>query len=117
VPSFSSIILKSQNLDLQVSPSLTDSGLCTTVNGQSIEETYEDSNTKMKDFKKMLGVGGKSPFKPKLISGSGNKHHKKMWLNVRDVRGQVETEGMIRVAINDWKDYVSVRYKIIYCVL
>jgi hypothetical protein len=109
LPSFSSIILKSQNLDLQVAPSLTDSGLCTTLNGNSIEDTYQDSNNKMKDFKEMLGVEGEGPFKPMAISGSGNVHHKKIWLNVRDVRGRAESEGLITVAINEWKDYVSVR--------
>jgi hypothetical protein len=109
VPSFSSIIIKSQNLDLQVASSLTDSGLCTTLNGNSIEATYEDSNNKIKDFKEMLGVGREGPFKPMTISGSGNIHHKKMWLNIRDVRGRAESEGLMRVAINDWKDYASVR--------
>jgi hypothetical protein len=150
LPSFPSIILKSQNLDLQVAPALTDSGLCTTLNGNSIEDTYEDNSNKMMDFKKMLGVSGERPFKPKSIIGSGNIHHKKMWLNVRDVRGTVHpsrgeagtktdnqmwlnvkdvhgtanpgrkeagtqaarvahSEGLMRVAINEWKDYVSLR--------
>jgi hypothetical protein len=67
----------------------------------------------------MLGFSGESIFKPKSIIGSGNIHHKKMWLNVRDVRGTVRhdawecqrcvSEGLLRVAINEWKDYVSVR--------
>jgi hypothetical protein len=45
----------------------------------------------------------------KTISGSGNIHHKKMWLNLRDVTRQENTKGIMSVAINDWRDYVSVK--------
>jgi hypothetical protein len=109
MPSFPSIILKSHNLDLQTSPSLSDFGLCTTLNGNSIEDTFEDSNNKMESFKEMFGSEDKRPVKPKPIIGSGNIHAKEICPNVRDVSSQVGANGMMSVAINDWKDYVSVR--------
>lgn len=109
MPSFPSVILKSDNLDLAVSPSLSDTGLCATLNGNSIEDTFLGSNNKIKNFQNIFGKSAESPFKPTQISGSGNIHQKKMWLNVRDVSGPEETKGMMKVAINDWKDFVSVR--------
>jgi hypothetical protein len=104
-----STILDSPHINLTVSPSLSDAGLCTTLNANSIEDTFDDSNMKMKQFKKMLGTDEKRPFKPMPISGSGNIHHKKMWINVRDVTGLKEARGIMSLAINDWKDFVSVR--------
>jgi hypothetical protein len=109
MPSIPSTILESVNLNLRVSSSLSDAGLCTTLNGNRIEDTFDDSSTKMIQFKEMLGSDDKSSFKPMKISGSGNIHHKKMWLNVRDVAGPEEAKGIMSVAINEWKDYVSVR--------
>jgi hypothetical protein len=109
MPSFPSIILKSHNLKLRSSHSLSDVGLCTTLNGNSIEDTFEDNKSKIKSFKEMLGSDAKGPFKPMHISGSGNFHAKEIWLNVRDVSGQKGANGMMSIAINDWKDYVSVR--------
>jgi hypothetical protein len=109
MPTIPSIILKNQNLNLEVSPSLSDVGLCTTLNGNSIEDTFSDSNNKMKNFKEMLGSTVRGKFKPILISGSGNIHHKKIWLNVRDVTGMVNTRGIMRVSINGWRDFISVR--------
>jgi hypothetical protein len=104
MPSFPKVILESHNLDLQFSPSLSDVGLCTTLNGNSIEDTFEDSNSKIKSFKELLGSDTKGPFKPMKISGSGNTHIKKMWLNVRDVRSLEKSKGLMSVTINDWKD-------------
>jgi hypothetical protein len=109
MPTIPSIILGNQNFNLDVSPSLSDAGLCTTLNGNSIEDTFEDSNDKMKSFKEMLGSTGQIKFKPIVISGSGNIHHKKIWLNVRDVTGIAESRGTMSVAINGWRDYISVR--------
>jgi hypothetical protein len=109
MPSFPPVILESHNLDLTAYPSLADVGLCTTLNGNSIEDTYEDSNVKIKSFKLLLGSASKRPFRPMNITGSGNIHLKKMWLNVRDVSDGKRTKGMMSVAINDWEDYVSVR--------
>jgi hypothetical protein len=96
-------------MNLSVSPSLSDAGLCLTINGNSIGETFKDSNNKMKQLKVVLGNNDKNPFKPMKISGSGNNHHKEMWLNVRDVTGVKDGKGVMSVTINDWKDYVSVR--------
>jgi hypothetical protein len=98
-------------LDLAVSSSLSDAGLCTTLNGNSINETFYKHNPKMQAFHDILGNDMKSSFKVSKISGSGKIHQKKMWLNVRDGTGQVDAKGLMSVAINDWKDYVSVRYK------
>jgi hypothetical protein len=109
MPSFPTVILESHNLDSTDYPSLADVGLCTTLNGNSIEDTYEDSNVKMKSFKLVLGSPSKKPFRPMNITGSGNIHLKEMWLNVRGVSDGKRAKGMMSVAINDWKDYVSVR--------
>jgi hypothetical protein len=109
MPSIPITILERQNLDVLVTSSISDAGLCTTLNGNNIEETFKDDNIKMKQFKELLGGEEKRPFKPMTISGSGTIHHKKMWLNVRDVTGVNEKKGIMSVAINDWKDYVSVR--------
>jgi hypothetical protein len=110
MPTIPMTILKSQNLDLMVSSSLSNAGLCTTLNANSIEDTFIDSNERIRTFMEMLGKDEKIPFKPMTISGSGNIHLKKMWLNVRDVTGKEDSRGIMILAINDWKDYVSVRY-------
>jgi hypothetical protein len=103
------MILESQNLNLQVSSTLSDAGLCTTLNGNSIEETFNDNSERIKRFKELLGSHQNRPFQPMVISGSGNIHHKNIWLNVRDVTSKDEAKGIMSVAINDWKDSVSVR--------
>ena len=63
----------------------------------------------MKTFQDVIGYGVGSSFKALKIDGSGNIHQKQLWINVRDVTGPEETTGLISAAINDWKDYVSVR--------
>jgi hypothetical protein len=115
MPSIPSIILHSENMDLEVSPSLSDVGLCTTLNGNQIKDTFDDRSNKMTQLKEMLGSNSKSSFKPMTISGSGKIHHKKMWLNVRDVTELRDARGIMSVAINDWKDYISVRYIELKC--
>jgi hypothetical protein len=68
---------------------------------------------KIKDFKNILGAHvDNGLFKRKKISGSGNIHQKKLWLNVRDANSQAEIQGHMNVAINDFRDYVSVQYVI-----
>jgi hypothetical protein len=107
---FSSTILKAVNLNLSVSSSLTDSGMCTTLNGKTISETYNDNGGRIGEFIKILGTHKNAPLKGGgKISGSGNIHQKKLWLNVRDATLQKETQGQMSVAINDWRDYASVR--------
>jgi hypothetical protein len=103
------LILDSTNLNLTVLPSLSDRGLCTTLNGNSIIDTFHDSNPKMKDFIEILGNNQPGSFKAMKIHGSGHSHQKLMWLNVKDVTSKEITKGSMNVAINDWKDYVSVR--------
>jgi hypothetical protein len=109
LPYFPQTILESYNLDLPVSPLLSDAGLCTTVNGNSISETFYTHNEKMHAFRDILGNDITKSFKVSKISGSGNIHHKKIWLNVRGGTGKIDDRGLMSVAINDWKDYVSVR--------
>jgi hypothetical protein len=74
-----------------------------------MKDTFHDRTIKMKTFQDILGGSAEIPFKVSKIIGSGNIHQKGVWLNVRDVSGQKETKGLMKVAINDWKDYVSVR--------
>jgi hypothetical protein len=47
--------------------------------------------------------------KPLKIEGSGTMFTKEFWLNVRDVAGKGRERGIMRVAINNWLDYFSVR--------
>jgi hypothetical protein len=96
-------------LDLSESPSLTDAGLCTTLNGNNMINTFHDNNNRMNQFIKFLGRPTNNTFKAVKISGTGNKHMKKLWLNVRQNHALANT-GVMNVAINDWKDYISARY-------
>jgi hypothetical protein len=100
--------LNSKNLNLPVTHSLTDEGICTTINGDTLGNTYKDDNKKMKEFIDVLDSKS-GPTTPMKISGSGHIHKKQMWLNIRDITSQVISKGRTRVAINDWKDYISVR--------
>jgi hypothetical protein len=59
-------------------------------------EVFEDKQVKVKS-------------KPVKISGSGNIHRKDLWLNVRDITKMKGHKGTALVAINDWRDPVSVR--------
>jgi hypothetical protein len=72
-------------------------------------DTYINSNQRMTDFIEILDHNSGS-FKALKITGSGNSHHKTFWLNVRDVTNMKITKGLVNVAINDWRDYASVRY-------
>jgi hypothetical protein len=104
--------LKSKNLNLPVTHSLTDEGLCTTLNGDTISNTYNADDNIMKEFIEVLDTKS-GPTTPVRILGSGHIHNKEMWLNVRDTTSQEESKGRTRVAINDWKDFVSVRQVLI----
>jgi hypothetical protein len=108
-PTFAGTILKSHNLNLSISYSLSDAGICTTLNGNPLKLTFSNANDKIKDFKRILGASDAGRFDVKRITGSGNDHQKKMWLNVRDITSQIETEGTMIVSINGWRDFVSVR--------
>jgi hypothetical protein len=117
MPSFDSVILKidARNFDildgfndLTESTSLTDAGLCTTLNGASMINTFHDSNNRMKEFIKILVQPTNNTFEADKISGTGSSHNKLLLINARDSTGK--QRGAINVAINDWKDSVSVRY-------
>jgi hypothetical protein len=47
--------------------------------------------------------------KPVKIYGSGNIHRKEMWINVRDITNIKGRKGSALIAINDWRDPVSVK--------
>jgi hypothetical protein len=47
--------------------------------------------------------------KPLKIEGSGTVFSKEFWLNARDVSARGREKGIMRVAINNWNDYFSVR--------
>jgi hypothetical protein len=100
-------------MNLTILPTLSDAGLCTSVNGISISEMYHNVNDKMKEFKNILGSSHTSLFNARKIGGSGNIHQKKLWINVRDVTQQKETKGIVSVAINEWRDPVSVRCELL----
>jgi hypothetical protein len=96
------------NFNLLGSTSLTDAGLCTTLNGNSMINTFHDNNKRMKEFIKILVQPTNNTFEAVKFSGIGHSHIKTAWINVRDSTGK--QRGTINVAINDWKDSVSVRY-------
>jgi hypothetical protein len=79
------------------------------LNGNNFGETFYQDNDRMRTFQTVIGQNMDTSFRASKISGSGNIHRKELWLNVRDVSGPEESTGMISGAINDWKDYVSVR--------
>jgi membrane protease subunit (stomatin/prohibitin family) len=109
MPSFDSIILKDGgNFNLLESTSLTDAGLCTTLNGNSMINTFNVNNNRMKEFIEILVTPTNNTFEAVKISGTSSSHTKKVFLNVRDFTGK--QRGTIHVALNDWKDSVSVRY-------
>jgi hypothetical protein len=97
-----------ENFDLLESTSLTDAGLCTTLNGNSMINTFHANNNRMKEFIKILVQPTNNAFKAVKISGTGVSHIKSVLINLRDITGK--QRGAINVAINDWKDSVSVRY-------
>ena len=95
-----------------VRPSLTDRGLCTTINSPKIANSYNTIDKRVRSFVDMLDDLNDSNDLPNRVKGSGNLNSAHFWLNVRDVsdNGLVEySRGSVTLAINNWKEYFSVR--------
>ncbi len=86
---------------------LTNLGICTTVNGNALKKTFADN-------KRVSAVGGmlderKDGYKSIKIAGSGSMYETEFWLNARSGTDQGRTQGEMSIAINNWVDHFSVR--------
>lgn len=92
-----------------IKSSLTDMGLCTTINAKNISATYNlDKDQRVREFAEVLDREEMSGV-PLQVTGSGYLHQTTYWLNVQNlVKGGFSRGGMT-VAINNWEEYFSVR--------
>ena len=92
--------------------SITDKGLCHTINAKSIMKTYNvEMDERLKSFSNMLDRFGAKE-KPLTITGSGYLHQATFWLNARGSSNKTRSsKGSITAAINNWHDYFAVRFK------
>jgi hypothetical protein len=104
------MILLSKNMeDLPRFNSITDLGLCTTYNGNSLSNTIKGGNERIQDFKEVLQDENLNVQKAVKITGIGNKHKKEMWINVKDTNPFKENARRAFASINQFNEYVSVR--------
>ena len=111
-PIFSDIVISGSNKEVMGSlqESLTDNGLCTTINSKGISATFNMDNDRIISFANMLGKNTTKQV-PSRIKGSGYLQRSIFWLNGRSsstAYGSVK--GKIIAAINNWDEYFSVRY-------
>lgn len=88
--------------------SLTDEGLCYTMNAKSVAGTFNVFNDKrLNSFADVLDG---TDLKPLNITGSGYLHQSIFWVHVRGYteKSWYSQQG-ITAAINNWEDYFSVR--------
>ena len=111
-PQFPQLVLKTnvkEHMD-SVKASLTDMGLCTTINANSISGTFNsEKHDKIKGFADILDESN-SESHPIKVKGSGYIHQSVIWLNVRNPSSRLLQKGGITAAINNWNDYFSVRF-------
>ncbi len=92
---------------------VTDLGVCTSVNGKTIEATYETGdNSRIDAFKEVFDAGASDVPSPVMVRGSGSAQELEFWLNVRNPSGGSDEQGSrgrAAVALNDWFDAFSVR--------
>ena len=97
--------------------SLTDMGLCTTINSNTIKETFNISNyEEIQPFAEILDLST-TQTSPLQVKGSGFIHRTIFWLNVRNPNplaagteyGKTTVRGGISAAINNWNEQFSVR--------
>ena len=90
--------------------SLTDEGLCYTMNAKSVGSTFNVTNDKrLSSFANILDVNA-TDVEPLKIKGSGYLHRSIFWINVRGYteKSWYSKQGAT-AAINNWDDYFSVR--------
>ena len=92
--------------------SITDKGLCYTINAKSIKQTFNvEKDTRLKSFSSILDRHAAGE-KPITITGSGYLHQSVFWLNARGSSNKTKSlKGSIIAAINNWDDYFAVRLK------
>ena len=75
---------QTQGVDRQLTtPSLTDMGLCYTINGQAMAETFKSTSERLQTFVRVLDGRNRSDVQNIVKSGPQNKGE--YWLNVREV--------------------------------
>ena len=118
-PKFSDIVVSGSNQELMDSMkgSLTDNGLCTTINSKSILATFNMDNDRIRSFENMLS---KRPAKDvsSRIKGSGYLQRSSFWLNSRSSSyAHGSAKGKIIAAINNWNEYFSVRWSYFHALM
>ncbi len=88
--------------------SLTDFGICSTVNGNALKKTYAASE-KVDTIGAMIDPRAEEREALK-IRGSGGLYDSTYWLNTRSGRDGGRSRGSVSLAINNWLDYFAVRY-------
>ena len=89
--------------------SLTDNGLCTTINSKGIAATFKMENERIISFANILGKNTTQEA-PSRIKGSGYLQRSIFWLNGKISRTpHGSAKGKIIAAINNWDEYFSVR--------
>ena len=109
---FLDMILSGSDKDLMdsVKGSLTDNGLCTTINSKSIAGTFKMENKRIRSFAKMLNKTSHHEG-PRRIKGSGYLQRSTFWLYAGGSSNTGFADGKIVAAINNWNEYLSVRCK------
>ena len=110
---FSDIVLSGSNQELMDSMrgSLTDNGLCTTINSKSVSATFNMEDDRIRSFANMLGKAAAKDV-PSRIKGSGYLQRSTFWLNGRSsLYARGSAKGKIVAAINNWNEYFSVRWQ------
>ena len=111
MPKFSKLVLGSSNKDLldTLVPSLTDRGLCYSMNAKSLINTYNITNERVRAFADIIG-NNITHEAPGLVNGSGYLQRSTFWLNVRNLSSRGFAKGSMSLAINNWNEYFSVRW-------
>ena len=112
-PKFNKLVLgsSSTNIFKTLVPSLTDRGLCYSMNSKSLINTFNISNQRVKEFAEIFGKNV-SQESPSMVEGSGHLQRSTFWLNVRDMTHVHHgfSKGSMTLAINNWNEYFSVRW-------
>ena len=102
--------------------SVTDDGLCTTFNANSMGGTFNISEYyEVKTFADILDRPN-TTYSPSKVKGSGYLHRVEFWLNVWNPNPTVSAAtsgniaGSINAAINDWNDHFFVRSSYCLCL-
>ena len=108
---FPKVVLRSSEADHMdsIKPSLTDMGLCTTINAKSIGATYDtEKSMRVREFAEVLDRE-EARDTPLQVTGSGYLHQTTYWLNVQNLDKSGFSRGGMTLAINSRDQYFSVR--------